>query len=353
MSAAIGAIDWEREPDILPSRDRWEATRRAFARAAALALHVLLLLGVSLTPVVRAPPKEPPTIPVELVMAPPPPVLKRAQHPPPPPTHAQPVEQPQLRAPPSAQPDIPHLESGGSPALKTGAPEKTEPKPAQEQPAQVPPAAAAPAETPAAAAEAKPSAEPAPALPLVTAPLPVAPPAEATATTKPPPPKAAKEAAQRPSTSPAAATAKAPAAPPQVASLPPTTAQPKPPTQAPPGPITTDISAPNWSEGERRGEGGGDRYLNALRDAIESNFRYPDAAHGKDGIVKYEIVMARNGTMLHVEIVQSSGLPALDRAGQDAIENSMPFQPLPIRIQGNRAFILATLHIGPHGTLSP
>jgi TonB family protein len=93
--------------------------------------------------------------------------------------------------------------------------------------------------------------------------------------------------------------------------------------------------------------------LNALRDAIISNLRYPDAAHGTNGIVKYEIEMARNGTMLHVEIVQSSGLPALDRAGQDAIENSMPFQPLPIRIQANRVFILATLFIGPNGARSP
>ena len=345
MSAAIGAFDREREPDILPSRDRWEATRRAFARAVALALHVLLLLGVSLTPVVRAPPKEPPTIPIELVMEPPPPAPKSAQHPPPPPPRVQPNDQPQPKAQPGPQPDIPHQESGGSPALKSGAPAKTEPRPAQEQPAEVPPQPQPEAQP--AAAPAIPT--PAPALPLVEAPLPIAPPAQATATTKPPPPKAAKEAVQRPSTSPAATTA----TPPQVASLPPKTAQPKPQTEAPPGPVTIELSAPDWSEGERRGEGGGDRYLNALRDAIVSKIIYPDSAHGKTAIVKYVIVMERSGRMLRVTIQQPSGLPALDRAGQDAIENSMPFQPLPIRIQENRIAILATLYIGPNGARSP
>ena len=114
-----------------------------------------------------------------------------------------------------------------------------------------------------------------------------------------------------------------------------------------------ELSAPKWSDSERRGEGGGDRYLNALRDAIVGNLIYPASAHGMAGIAKYEIVMNRQGVMLKVVQVQGTGIPALDRAGMDAIQNSMPFQPLPLRIVRSPVFILATLYIGPEGAQGP
>jgi outer membrane biosynthesis protein TonB len=334
--SADGAFNWGGAPEIMPSRDKWEGLRRAFARFAAFVLHALVLAFFVLGPVFKAPPVEPPVIPIDLVLEAPP---KKAERPPR--ARPEPAPQPQPKASPQPQPDVPHLESGGSPELTSGAPAapKAAAAPAEAQPEQKPaPAQPAPSEAPAAPA----AQAPAPALQPVE-PLPPEPPAEALSGAKPPPPTAAKgQAARVPPAAPASANT-----PPQVASLPPTRAAPRPPAAAPAGPATSELSAPKWSDSERRGEGGGDRYLNALRDAIMGNLIYPASAHGLTGIAKYEIVMNRQGVMLKVALVQTTGIPALDRAGMDAIENTMPFQPLPLRIVGKQVFILATLYIGP------
>jgi periplasmic protein TonB len=332
-------------PEIMPSRDKWEGWRRAFARFAAVVLHVLMLALFVLGPVFKAPPAEPPVIPIELVLEAPP---KKAERPPR--ARPEPALQPQPKASPQPQPDVPHLESGGSPELTSGAPAaakaaKAAAPPAEAQPEQKPaPAQPAPSE-----ASAAPAAQaPAPALQPVE-PLPPKPPSETMSSAKPPPPKAGKGQAAR-------ALPAAPAnanTPPQVASLPPTRAAPRPPAAAPAGPAGSELSAPKWSDSERRGEGGGDRYLNALRDAIVGNLIYPASARGMAGVAKYEIVMNRQGVMLKVALVQTTGIPALDRAGMDAIENTMPFQPLPLRVVADRVFILATLYIGPQGARGP
>lgn len=343
--SAASALYRRGAPEIMPSRDKWEALRRVFARIAAFVLHVLVLAFFVLGPVFKAPPVEPPVIPIELVLEAPP---KKAERPPR--ARPEPALQPQPKASPQPQPDVPHLESGGSPELASGAPAaakaaKAAAPPAEAQPEQKPAAAQpAPSEAPAA-----PAAQPAaPALQPVE-PLPPEPPAEAISGAKPPPPRAAKGQAPRvPPAAPASANT-----PPQVASLPPTRAAPTPPAAAPAGPAVSELSAPKWSDSERRGEGGGDRYLNALRDAIVGNLIYPASAHGLSGIAKYEIVLNRQGVMLKVVQVQTTGIPALDRAGMDAIQNTMPFQPLPLRIVANPVFILATLYIGPEGVQSP
>ena len=342
--SADGAFNWGGAPEIMPSRDKWEGLRRVFARFAALVLHALVLAFFVLGPVWTVPPVEPPVIPIELVLEAPP---KKAERPPR--TRLEPAPQPQPKASPQPQPDVPHLESGGSPELASGAPAaatatKAAAPPAEAQQEQKPsPAQPAPSEAPAAPA----AQAPAPAL-QPAEPLPPEPPAVALSSAKPPPPKAEKGQAQ-----PAAAAAASANTPPQVASLPPTRAAPRPPAAAPAGPGASELAAPDWSDSERRGEGGGDRYLNALRDAIVDKLSYPASAHGMAGIAKYEIVMNRQGFMLKLAIVQSTGSPALDRAGLDAIENTMPFEPLPLRIVGNRVFILATLYIGPEGTRGP
>ena len=339
---AASAFNWEGAPEIVPSRDTWEGLRRAFARFAALVLHVLVLAFFVLGPVWTMPPVEPPVIPIELVLEAPPMKAER-----PPRARPEPAPQPQPKASPQPQPDVPHLESGGSPELSSGAPAapKATSLPAEAQAEQKPaPAQPATSEAPAASA----AQAPAPALPTVE-PLPPEPPAEAISGAKPPPPTAAKgQVARLPPAAPASANT-----PPQVASLPPARTAPRPPAAASAGPAVSELSAPKWSDRERRGEGGGDRYLNALRDAILSNLIYPASAHGMAGIAKYEIVMNRQGFMLGLAMVQSSGSPALDRAGADAIENTMPFQPLPLRIVRTPVFILATLYIGPDGAQVP
>lgn len=329
-------------PEIIPSRDKWGALRRAFARFAALVLHVLVLAFFVLGPVWTVPPVEPPVIPIELVLEAPPMKAER-----PPRARPEPVLQPQPKAPPQPQPDVPHLESGGSPELTSGAPaeRKAASPPAEAQAEQKP----APAQPASAEASAAPAAQaPTPAFPAVE-PLPPEPPAEAISGAKPPPPTAAKgQVARVAPAAPASANSQ-----PQVASLPPARAAPSPPAAAPTGPAVNELSAPKWSDSERRGEGGGDRYLNALRDAIVGNLIYPASAHGMAGIAKYEIVMNRQGVMLKVVQLQTTGVPALDRAGMDAIQNTMPFQPLPLRIVRTPVFILATLYIGPEDAQGP
>ncbi|HKO08040.1 MAG TPA: ABC transporter substrate-binding protein [Alphaproteobacteria bacterium] len=97
-----------------------------------------------------------------------------------------------------------------------------------------------------------------------------------------------------------------------------------------------------------QGKGGGDPYLNALRDAIVRNLTYPALAHGRAGIAKYEMVMDRQGVMLKLAIVQSTGSPDLDRAGMDAVQKSAPFDPPPAKIIGDRIGLQLTLYIGPN-----
>src|SRR5262249_29254481 len=60
-------------------------------------------------------------------------------------------------------------------------------------------------------------------------------------------------------------------------------------------------------ESEKRGKGGGDRYLNSVRDAIVSNIRYPEAARGFGARAVYQIVILRSGFLYgQPQLVRSS-----------------------------------------------
>jgi protein TonB len=128
---------------------------------------------------------------------------------------------------------------------------------------------------------------------------------------------------------------------------------PPPPSPAPksvaavPRPQSPAIQVPNMSE--QVGEGGGDRYLNAMRDKITGNLIYPAAARARHvtGVAKYEMLIARSGRLVRARLVQSTGDDLLDQAGLDAIELTAPFEPLPADVPGAQVALVFTIFIEP------
>jgi protein TonB len=101
-------------------------------------------------------------------------------------------------------------------------------------------------------------------------------------------------------------------------------------------------------ESDLRGEGGGDRYLNAMRDQILANLIYPAAARevGAAGVATYELAVDRTGRLMEAHLLRSSGFYALDQAGLNAIELSTPFRPLPAELGGPVVRMVLTLYMG-------
>jgi outer membrane biosynthesis protein TonB len=77
------------------------------------------------------------------------------------------------------------------------------------------------------------------------------------------------------------------------------------------------------------GEGGGDAYLNAMRDQVNAHVSYPVSASGAVGAPVYGLVLDRSGALRSLRLIQSSGRRDLDLAGAEAIKRSAPFRPLP------------------------
>jgi outer membrane biosynthesis protein TonB len=300
----------ERAPPIPPSRDAAEPKNRAIARGVAFLLHFLVLLLLLLGATWHEPAPAPPPIPIEVVMTPPPT------------PKALPIQAP--KSPPKAalaQP-LTQLESGGSPDLTSG--------------------------RPAAKAPAKEGAEVAKPVPPTKAPRAdqVQGKAEPALTKELPAPKPPREAAQPQRANPFLVPQAKEKMPQQEASVPQKNAVPI--LTYPPGaPASSVASAPEFNQSDRVGEGGGNRYLNAMRDQILSNLIYPPSAQGATGVAHYRMVVARNGLMLALRLIETSGSTALDRAGADAIQNSIPFQPLPQNVPGDAVAINVTLYIGP------
>jgi len=286
----------ELAPTPMASRDSWGDWRRTVARAVSLLMHsAAIALFLVHGPAGQQPP-EPQAIPVELVVEPPP--------------KPKAAIAPQLKLAPVPQPtpQAEHRESGGDPDRAQGRPPEAKPPEPAKRPGetQPPPKAQPPMEAKQKSAQAPPKPIPAP---------------------KPPPTtvdKAARQVAAIPPASPSKAREPAP-------------------TTAPPG----RGSAPAQIESSLRGQGGGDRYLNALRDDIVSNIIYPAAARGAVGVAKYTMIVSRKGYLLQLRLLQSSGSAALDRAGMDAIQNTAPFRPLPANVIGDSVEIVGTLYIAP------
>lgn len=92
--------------------------------------------------------------------------------------------------------------------------------------------------------------------------------------------------------------------------------------------------------------GGGDPYLNALRDKIIAHIVYPPGSESRRGVARYQAIITRNGQLAHVELVKSSGHRDLDQVGLRAIRTAAPFKRLPGGIPGDRAVIEISLRLG-------
>lgn len=106
------------------------------------------------------------------------------------------------------------------------------------------------------------------------------------------------------------------------------------------------IRSTGSKENSGRGQGGGDPYLNAMRDRITARIVYPGAG-GRAGTAFYRAVITRGGRLARVELLRSTGVAALDQAGLDAIRASAPFNPLPRYIPGDSAVIDIALRVAP------
>ena len=276
-----------------PALDSASSSRHAVAIAAALLVHALVFSLLLVKPPEKIPIIEPP-IPIEIVSEVTPKPKDAAKPlPPPPPEVAPPEVAPPETAPPPEPQKI--RESGGDPDRPQGQSTK------------------APATHAVAAPEKK----------LIHA-----------SPAKPPPPIDL----SLPSL---ASGLSIPAAP---RSLPPQTEQAAIPT---PPPDTS--SAELLSENPLTGEGGGDRYLNAVRDEIIRHLTYPASARLMHlaGTAQYEIVIDRQGRLLGLRLLQSTGSDILDRAGIETIRQAAPFGPPPPDLTGERIGMVLTLNLEP------
>jgi len=286
--AAARALGTGLEELIPASRDAYARARRAAAIAAALLLHASLIAVLLLAPQKEEPP--PPLI-VELVAAPPP--MPAAQS-------AAPLAAPSPPAAPAADDDV--RASGGELERANGEPPKS---PAPEAEVRTPEATQAKDKAQAAAPLAPASASKRPA--------PEAAPSAATAAL-PLPPEA------KPSPEPEPTGAREATAPPHP-------------------PLSPKVETASL------GKGGGDRYLNELRDEIKRNYFYPPAARSQhlSGTAQYDLLLDRQGRLMHVRLLHSSGADILDEAGREMIERSAPFPPPPPDFIGEIVDLTVTL----------
>ena len=72
-------------------------------------------------------------------------------------------------------------------------------------------------------------------------------------------------------------------------------------------------------------------FFRRFRNQIEGVWNYPSEAvqHGIEGILLLKITVARNGELLDVDLLRSSGSDILDYEAIQAIYRAAPFGPLP------------------------
>ncbi len=75
-------------------------------------------------------------------------------------------------------------------------------------------------------------------------------------------------------------------------------------------------------------------YLEKVKENIVHAWQYPEQAseEGKEGKVDVEFTIHKDGRLLDVRILQSSGFSALDREAIRAVGAASPFTPIPVQI---------------------
>ena len=75
-------------------------------------------------------------------------------------------------------------------------------------------------------------------------------------------------------------------------------------------------------------------YLEKVKENIVHAWQYPEQAseEGKEGKVDVEFTILKDGRLLDVRILHSSGFSALDREAIRAVGAASPFTPIPVQI---------------------
>jgi TonB family protein len=285
----LAAADIAHEPFLedpveRAARDQRAARRMAIAMGLAILLHLLVVAVTVIAPDWWRRAEPPKAIPITLVAEP--------TLPPPPP-----AEKP-APPPPPAPPAHPYAESGPD--------EQTTSAPTEEPPQ--------PAPSPASSAN-----EPAPE----TAPEPI-----------PAPPKAAEPLPQR----------QLPKAPQRVPKpLPPS--KPAPPKAPPkPKPRTMARLAPSGEKAMT-----GDPYLNLVAAWNTQRRRYPEyfRHNGLVGTASFLMTWARNGEIVGLELIISSGNSAIDLYAEELIRSSSPVPPMPANRTGPAMTVKVDVPVAP------
>jgi TonB family protein len=154
----------------------------------------------------------------------------------------------------------------------------------------------------------------------------------------------------------------APAPPPEREAVPTPQAQPPPPTPKPaPAPAPSQLAAPSplSMAPQRRPPAAPsaeppsphafvnpadvysrarltDNYLWQVARKL-SGYRYQAHVTAREGLTVVRIVIARDGRLLDVAVIRSSGVPEFDRGVLAGVRAGSPYAPLPPEIQGDRA----------------
>jgi periplasmic protein TonB len=98
--------------------------------------------------------------------------------------------------------------------------------------------------------------------------------------------------------------------------------------------------------GHDDGKGGGDRYLNEIRDIVLKQRNYPLQL---SGTAFYELLIDRAGSLLGAKLVRTSGIGVVDDVGMGMIRRAAPFPPVPDYMGGERIVVSLRLYLGPQG----
>ncbi len=85
-------------------------------------------------------------------------------------------------------------------------------------------------------------------------------------------------------------------------------------------------------------------YMQHVKDQIEGVWEYPEEAQLKNqqGSLLLLFSIDKNGRLVALKLLRSSGFPLLDKAAMDAVREAAPFPPLPKRLKLDRLNVYAT-----------
>ena len=91
-------------------------------------------------------------------------------------------------------------------------------------------------------------------------------------------------------------------------------------------------------------------YMSELSRRIKANWDPPRGDESKRVVLLFKI--AKDGRLLNVKVVKSSGTPAADKAALAAVELTAPFRPLPVEFRGSNIDIQFTFDYNVFGVNS-